>query len=40
VTASSTNGRWQPCPAAILIISLAFNLIADSLRDILDPRHD
>jgi peptide/nickel transport system permease protein len=25
---------------AILIISLAFNLIADGLRDILDPRHD
>jgi len=25
---------------AILVISLAFNLIADGLRDILDPRHD
>jgi peptide/nickel transport system permease protein len=25
---------------AILTISLAFNLIADGLRDILDPRHD
>jgi peptide/nickel transport system permease protein len=24
---------------AILITSLAFNLLADGLRDILDPRH-
>jgi peptide/nickel transport system permease protein len=25
---------------AILITSLGFNLVADGLRDILDPRHD
>jgi peptide/nickel transport system permease protein len=25
---------------AILITSFAFNLLADGLRDVLDPRHD
>jgi peptide/nickel transport system permease protein len=35
-----TNGWIAAIPgSAILIVSLAFNLFGDGLRDILDPRH-
>jgi hypothetical protein len=34
-----TSGGWRPCPGlAIFIVSLAFNLLGDGLRDALDPK--
>jgi peptide/nickel transport system permease protein len=35
-----TNGIIAAIPGtAILVVSLAFNLLGDGLRDMLDPRH-
>ena len=35
-----TNGTIAAIPGtAILLVSLAFNLLGDGLRDMLDPRH-
>jgi peptide/nickel transport system permease protein len=33
---------WMPTfpGLAILVVSLAFNLLGDGLRDVLDPRHE
>jgi peptide/nickel transport system permease protein len=34
------NGTIAAIPGtAILVVSLAFNLLGDGLRDMLDPRH-